>query len=213
MFTWLHNIMHSSLYSMVQTVTKCFLFLVVISWVGYMGVTFFDLYSTRIHYLTNARKQDEWLIHKCNEPEFAVHVSHMSLCEGVFSRADRNIRFAALSWTYEQLTYCGSYGCVELFIYILERLSMSWLSLAFLAVFLFIVIRYTYRYITPWYQQHQRTQYLAQICVPQEIENEETNNAGLYHRPPHAITWAQQRHSSGSHIYGGSHNSDPVNLL
>jgi len=204
MFGWVQNIMDRSLYSMVDTVAKCFLFIVVVSWLGHMGVTFLDLFSTRIHYLTNGRKQDEWLMSKCNEPEFAVHVSHMSLCENVLSRADRNIRFAALSWAYEQLRYCGSYSCTELFLILLEKLKMSSLAFAFLVVFILIVIRYMYLYLNPWYMEHQRRQYLTHICVPQEPTHALQN-----HQRNYALTWASQRHSSlpDSQIYGGTHYS------
>lgn len=189
---------------MLDIMVKCFLFIVVVSWLGNMGVTFLDLFSTRIHFLTNGRKHDEWLMTKCNEPEFAVHVSHMSLCENVLSRADRNIRFAALSWSYEQLKYCGSYSCTELFLLVLEKMKMSSLAFAFLVVFLLIVIRYMYLYLNPWYVEHQRRQYLTQICVPHEPTHPQINQQRNY-----ALTWASQRHSSpsGSQIYGGEHYS------
>jgi hypothetical protein len=201
MFSWLHNMMNRSLPSIIELAVKGFLFIVIVSWVGNMGVTFLDLFSGRIHFLANGRKQDEWLMRKCNEPEFAVHVSHMSLCETVLSRADRNIRFAALSWAYEQLRYCGSYSCTDLIFVGLEKVRMSSLSFSFIIFFLFIVIRFSYLYLNPWYLQHQRRQLLTQVYVPQE-----TSTLPNYHQH-HALTWANQRPrlTQDAQIYGGSH--------
>lgn len=120
---------------------KITMYIAIFVYVLHMIVTCLELFSWKMDLLRKGIVQDGWIKSKCNEPDFAVHVSHINLCEQVFLRADRNIHLTALEETLNEIKLCGSRSCEDLFYLFCGQLQMTWGTLLFVVglIFLFIL--------------------------------------------------------------------------